>query len=290
MENLSDKNITIVGLGLIGGSMAKAITKNLKVKNIWAVDTDENTLKLAMEEKVINCGYIDPKYPLENSDIVIICTYPDTTLKFIKSNVDYFKSNALITDTTGIKKSIVEKINNILREDTIFIGGHPMAGREVSGYKFSNEDIFKNSEYILSPTDNTCEKSLTMLTQLIKGIGFKKVTFMSPDIHDKKIAFTSQLPHVIACALINNTGLEEDTSGIGGSFKDMTRVANINSNLWCELISENKDNVLKEMNIFMEDLSNIYEVIEKNDKKELEKLFEKSSMRRKGIDDENTNC
>ncbi len=289
MENLSDKNITIVGLGLIGGSIAKAISKNLEVKNIWAVDTDENTLNLAVEEKVIDKGYSNPKYPLENSDIVILCTYPDTTLNFIKSNAAYFKLNALITDTTGIKKSIVEKINNMLREDLVFIGGHPMAGREVSGYKFSKEDIFKNSEYILSPTDNTCAKSLDMLTQLITSIGFKKVTFMSPDSHDKKIAFTSQLPHVIACALMNNKGLEEGVNGIGGSFKDMTRVANINSNLWCELISENKDNVLKELDVFMEDLSDIYKVIEKDDKKELEKIFEKSSMRRKGIDDENTN-
>ncbi len=290
MDNLSDKNITIVGLGLIGGSIAKAISKNIQVKNIWAVDTDETTLKLATEEKVISKGYIDPKYPLENSDIVIICTYPDTTLNFIKSNAENFKSNAVITDTAGIKKSIVENINSILKDKVVFIGGHPMAGREVSGYSFSKQDIFQNSEYILTPDKTTCEKSLNMLTQLIKSIGFKKITFMTPDIHDKKIALTSQLPHVIACALMNNKGLEEDLNGIGGSFKDMTRVANINSNLWCELISDNKDNVLEELDVFIEDLKSIYKVIESSDKQELEKIFAKSSMRRKGIDDEKTNC
>jgi len=290
MDNLSDKNITIIGLGLIGGSIAKAISNNIEVKNLWAVDINKGTLDAAEKEKIIEKGFTNPKYPLQNSDIVILCTYPDATLEFIERNTKYFRKNSIITDTTGIKKSIIEKIRSMLDKNIIFIGGHPMAGKEVSGYKHSSVNIFKNSEYILTPSNDTDKNSLDLLTKLIKNIGFNKVTFMTAEVHDRKIALTSQLPHLIACALMNNKGLEEDLSGIGGSFKDMTRVANINSNLWCELISVNKNNLLKEMDIFIEDINKIYDVIKNNDKKELEKIFEKSSMRRKGIDDEKTNC
>ena len=290
MDNLSDKNITIIGLGLIGGSIAKAISNNIEVKNLWAVDINKGTLDAAEKEKIIEKGFTNPKYPLQNSDIVILCTYPDATLEFIEKNTKYFKKNSIITDTTGIKKSIIEKIRSMVDKNIIFIGGHPMAGKEVSGYKYSSVNIFKNSEYILTPSNDTDKNSLDLLTKLIKNIGFNKVTFMTAEVHDRKIALTSQLPHLIACALMNNKGLEEDLSGIGGSFKDMTRVANINSNLWCELISVNKNNLLKEMDIFIEDINKIYDVIKNNDKKELEKIFEKSSMRRKGIDDEKTNC
>ncbi len=290
MDNLSDKNITIIGLGLIGGSIAKAVSNNIEVKNLWAVDINKETLDAAEKEKIIEKGFTNPKYPLQNSDIVILCTYPDATLEFIERNTKYFRKNSIITDTTGIKKSIIEKIRSMLDKNIIFIGGHPMAGKEVSGYKHSSVNIFKNSEYILTPSNDTDKNSLDLLTKLIKNIGFNKVTFMTAEVHDRKIALTSQLPHLIACALMNNKGLEEDLSGIGGSFKDMTRVANINSNLWCELISVNKNNLLKEMDIFIEDINKIYDVIKNNDKKELEKIFEKSSMRRKGIDDEKTNC
>ena len=290
MDNLSDKNITIIGLGLIGGSIAKAVSNNIEVKNLWAVDINKETLDAAEKEKIIEKGFTNPKYPLQNSDIVILCTYPDATLEFIERNTKYFRKNSIITDTTGIKKSIIEKIKSMVDKNIIFIGGHPMAGKEVSGYKYSSVNIFKNSEYILTPSNDTDKNSLDLLTKLIKNIGFNKVTFMTAEVHDRKIALTSQLPHLIACALMNNKGLEEDLSGIGGSFKDMTRVANINSNLWCELISVNKNNLLKEMDIFIEDINKIYDVIKNNDKKELEKIFEKSSMRRKGIDDEKTNC
>jgi len=290
MDNLSDKNITIIGLGLIGGSIAKAISNNIEVKNLWAVDINKGTLDAAEKEKIIEKGFTNPKYPLQNSDIVILCTYPDATLEFIEKNTKYFKKNSIITDTTGIKKSIIEKIRSMVDKNIIFIGGHPMAGKEVSGYKYSSVNIFKNSEYILTPSNDTDKNSLDLLTKLIKNIGFNKVTFMTAEVHDRKIALTSQLPHLIACALMNNKGLKEDLSGIGGSFKDMTRVANINSNLWCELISVNKNNLLKEMDVFIEDINKIYDVIQNNDKKELEKIFEKSSMRRKGIDDEKTNC
>ncbi|MFO7887907.1 MAG: prephenate dehydrogenase [Eubacteriales bacterium] len=290
MDNLSDKNITIVGLGLIGGSIAKGISKNIKAKNLWAVDVDQKTLDTAEKEKIIEKGFTNPKYPLQNSDLVILCTYPDTTLEFIEKNKKYFKKNSIITDTTGIKEVIIDKIKNMVDKNIIFIGGHPMAGKEVSGYQHSSVNIFKNSEYILTPTNDTDENSLNLLTKLIKNIGFNKVTFMTPEIHDRKIALTSQLPHLIACALMNNKGLEKDLSGIGGSFKDMTRVANINSNLWCELISVNKNNLLKEIDVFIEDINEIYDTIKNSDKKELKKIFEESSLRRKGIDDEKSNC
>jgi prephenate dehydrogenase len=292
MDNTDFKNlnITLVGLGLIGGSIAKSIRKNVRVKNLWAVDIDEKTLKYAEKEKVIDKGFTEGKFPLENSDIIILSTYPKATLDFIINNSIHFKPEAIVTDTSGIKTSIIREIKNLLPEDVIFIGGHPMAGKELSGYENSDDKILKNCEYIITPENNTNKRALKILTKLIKSMGFKEITTMTPENHDTKIAFTSQLPHIIACALMNNKKLDDSTSGIGGSFKDMTRVAKINSNLWCELINDNKLNILKELEVFRDDINKIYDIIESEDQNQLKEIFKKSTLRRKDMENEKINC
>lgn len=279
--NLSNLNVTIVGLGLIGGSFAKAIQKNIDIKNLWAVDVDKNVLNIAVEKGVINEGFLDPKIPLKESDVTIFCTYPNATLEIIKENMNYFKQNSIVTDTAGIKEGIVKKMKDIIRDDMEFIGGHPMSGKESMGYEFSNENIFDGAEYILTPDDSNSDYSIKILSEIIKGMGFKKITIMSPEIHDKRIAFTSQLPHVIACTLMNNKNVKDGFDCIGGSMRDMTRVADINSDLWCELLSENKNNILDELENFMVDLQSIYDIIKKDDVNNLKLLMNTSSQLRK---------
>lgn len=282
----SNLNITIVGLGLIGGSFAKSIKSNLNIKNLWAIDIGKDMLYKAKNSGVIDDGFIEPIFPLNNSDIVIMCTYPNVTMNFIKDNMIYFKKNAIITDSTGIKNKIINEINKVKRHDVDFIGGHPMAGKESVGYDFSDECIFQDAKFIITPQEINLSENILLLKRLFTRIGFKKVVEITPEIHDEIIAFTSQLPHIIACCLMNNIKLESGLDYIARSFKDVTRVANINCDLWSELIYDNKDNILIEIDQFTKDLKNIYDIIKKEDKENLISIFNKSSYRRKEMNDE----
>lgn len=279
--NFSNLNLTIVGLGLIGGSLAKAVRKNIDFKNLWAIDVNKNVLETAKDEGVIDEGYVEAKIPLSGSDITIFCTYPGTTVEIIRNNISYFKPHSIVTDASGIKNNIVQEIKSFMRKDVEFVGGHPMSGKESMGYEFSDDCIFDSAEYILTPDENTSACSIKILTKIIKDIGFKRVTLMSPETHDKRIAFTSQLPHIIACALMNNHNIDEELGCIGGSFRDMTRIADINSDLWCELIYENKRNILDELDNFILDINNICDILKMDDVKKLKLMMKKSSLRRK---------
>ncbi len=277
-----DFNITIVGLGLIGGSFAMALNK-LKPKNVWAVDIDEDSIKIAKSLGIIDEGYLQPEIPLEDSDIVIMCLYPELTIKFIDDNINYFKSGAIITDTAGIKSKIIERINSFLRKDLDFIGGHPMAGRESKGIKFASKDIFNHANYIITPTDRNKKENIEVLENIIRNIGCKNIVKVSSKKHDEIIAFTSQLPHIIASALVNSD-IEENTNlFIGGSFKDATRVANMNTQLWLEILMDNSKNIVEKINIFEENLSNIKNAIINKDIDSLEFIFEKGKFKRKEI-------
>ncbi|MFA9423497.1 MAG: prephenate dehydrogenase [Sedimentibacter sp.] len=283
MNNIEDLNITIVGLGLIGGSIAKAIRKNLNVKNLWAVDLDINVLTESKRSGIINDYYVDPIYPLQNSQLVIMCTYPDTTLNFIKRNMEHFKQNAVITDTAGIKSKIVQELGQVMRDDLDFVGGHPMSGKETAGYEFSDDAIFIGANYIITPVESNKRQSILFLKEILLKIGFKKIIELTPKMHDEIVAYTSQLPHLIASALMINSKFGKSIDCIGGSFKDATRVAEINCDLWCQLLNENKQNILAELSSLVNDISNIYDIINNDDLHSLKLLLEKSSMLRKEI-------
>jgi len=279
--DISNLSVTVVGLGLIGGSFAKSIRQNLKIKNLWAVDINEEALDEAASSGVIDKGFTEPQFPLENSDIVILCTYPNITIEFLKNNMKFFKSKSIITDTIGIKNKIISDASSIIRDDLEFVGGHPMSGKESTGYNCSDANIFNQSQYILTPSISTSRHAINLLKQIIMGIGFKEVIEMSSQTHDEIVAFTSQLPHVIACTLMNNIKLDNNLDCIAGSFKDVTRVADINCELWSELLYENKTNILEEIDTFIKDLNNIRNIIKCEDIDYLKSFFEKSSLRRK---------
>ncbi len=279
--DFSNYNITIAGLGLIGGSLAKAIRKKFKVNRLWAVDIDSCVLSKAKNDNIIDDGFINPSYPLENSDIVILCTYPNAAIKFMNDNMHIFKTGCIITDTLGIKSMITDGIKDFIRDDIEFIGGHPMSGRESAGYDFSDEKIFDNSNYILTPGELSSELSVNILLELIRGIGVKNITVMTPEEHDEAVAFTSQLPHIIACALMNGSEQKNIKSCTGGSFRDATRVADINCSLWSELIHENKKNILHVLDNFLNDINDIYDTINNDDTENLKFIFEMSRRRRK---------
>lgn len=280
MEKL-DLNITVVGLGLIGGSYAMAI-RELNPKKLYAVDIDEEAILDAEKNGIIDKGYVKADIPLKESDLVIICLYPKLVKNFIKDNIQHFKNGAVITDVTGIKSGFIEEVNQILREDLDFVFGHPMAGREQKGLKFASKEVFKGANYIITPTERNKEENIKSLEELIRKIGFRNVVRISPEKHDKIIGFTSQLPHVIAVSLVNSDELGIDTGlYTGDSYKELTRIAQINSGLWTELFMGNKDNLIKEIEVFEENIAMVKNAIINEEKSLLTELLEKASKKRK---------
>ncbi len=271
--------ITVVGLGLVGGSIAMGL-KKLNPKKIWAVDIDENVLEAAKQIKVIDGGFTTGLCPLANSDLVIICVHPGKVLGFIRENMHNFKQGAVITDISGLKKRVVAEIKLLLREDLDFVGGHPLAGREGSGFSQASDRIFEGANYILTPVEGNGRKSIELVERMIRGLGCKTAIYMDPDEHDQVIALTSHLPHVIAAALMNSTALTNAGNLIGGSFRDATRVAEMNVDLWNELLLANKENVLTQIDIFADNISKIKLALQTENSAALREMLQKASEKR----------
>lgn len=274
-----EMEITIVGLGLIGGSYAFAL-KNLNPRKIWAVDIDKDVLEQAEKRGVIDGGFGEGALPLSRSDLIVICLYPEFAVRFVRENLKYFKQGAIITDAAGTKKKVVEEIMSFLREDLDFIGGHPLAGKECSGFTHASGEIFQGANYLLTPVGKTKERSLLLLEKMIRGLGCNEPIYMEPGEHDRIIALTSQLPHVIAAALINSCCLQDTGTLIGGSFRDATRVAGMNVGLWTELLLENKENVLTEIGFFVDNITKIQAALQNEDCASLQEILEKAKKRK----------
>ena len=275
--------ILIVGLGVIGGSYAMAL-KAAGYEDIYGIDTNLETLRKAESLGIIKEGYVDGKEIIKEADLIIISLYPRLVKDFIENNKMNFKNGAIVTDATGIKGHFIEDILNILPEGIDFIFGHPMAGREKRGINYASKEVFKGANYLITVTDRNKEENIKLLEDIIHAMGFKKIRRIDPIYHDKMIAFTSQLPHAIAVALINSDEEDRDTgSFIGDSYRDLTRIANINEELWSELFFGNKENLVESIDNFLIELNNIRNSLVNEDEETLRNLFIKSSKRREKL-------
>lgn len=277
-------NICIIGLGLVGGTYALALRENPKINKITAIDIDQEAINKALELGIIDNGGTDSKDFLPEADLIIISLYPKLILDFIKDNLDNFKKGAIITDAAGVKKSIMDEVNKIpLEADFIF--GHPMAGREKIGLQYADKNIFKNANYILTPNEKNRSENIATLKEIIYSMGFKNVSEITADAHDEIISFTSQLTHAIAVALVNSDNMKFDTNRfVGDSYRDLTRIAKINSKLWSELFLENKENLIHKIDAFQEKMEYIKNALLNDDADALEKEFQESTKRRELID------
>lgn len=277
-------NICIIGLGLVGGTYALALRENPKINKITAIDIDQEAINKALELGIIDNGGTDSKDFLPEADLIIISLYPKLILDFIKDNLDNFKKSAIITDAAGVKKSIMDEVNKIpLEADFIF--GHPMAGREKIGLQYADKNIFKNANYILTPNEKNRSENIATLKEIIYSMGFKNVSEITADAHDEIISFTSQLTHAIAVALVNSDNMKFDTNRfVGDSYRDLTRIAKINSKLWSELFLENKENLIHKIDAFQEKMEYIKNALLNDDADALEKEFQESTKRRELID------
>ncbi|MDB0441141.1 prephenate dehydrogenase [Clostridioides difficile] len=277
-------NIVVVGLGVIGGSFAKAL-KKAGYENVFGVDIDAETLKKAEELKIIKKGCTTGKEFFKQADLIILSIYPRLIVNFLENNKMFFKKGTIITDTTGIKEVLINDVLKIIPDDVDFIFGHPMAGREKKGIDFASDEVFKEANYIITPTGRNNIKNLEFVENLILDIGFKRVKKLTAQKHDEMIAFTSQLPHVMAVALINSDEEGRDTGKfIGDSYRDLTRIANMNEDLWSELFLGNRDNLLKSIENFEMEVNLIKEAIFNNDKNKLVEYFKTSSVRREHLE------
>ena len=258
---LKDLTYGIVGLGIMGGSFAKSIRQNILSQSdstgkILGCNRSTSSITMALSEGVIDKGFpsTDVDQMLPDCDVVFICLYPHATLDFLKDHKDKFKSGAIITDISGVKGIFEKSLPQLLRPDTDFVIGHPMAGGEKEGYAASNAKFFVNHNYILIPQDFNKPENLETMRTLISAMGFSRITETSCQNHDYKIGFTSQLCHVIASALVASADDEEITAFGGGSFEDLTRIAMINAPLWTELFISNKDLLCNHIENFQKQL------------------------------------
>lgn len=279
MEWISKCNILIVGLGLMGGSYAKAFKRF--GYHVMAIDTRAEGIEYALNNGIIDEGSTEvTREMVEKADTAVFALYPTVFKDWITKYQDFFKSGIYITDVTGVKGCVVDDIQAILRPDIEYIAAHPMAGREVYGVENSDDRIFHNANYIVTPTERNSEKAIEWCASLGRVLGFRKVSVLSPAEHDEMIGYVSQLTHVIAVSLMtckDNAHLADYT---GDSFRDLTRIARINDAMWSELFKMNKEVLISEISDFVDEMNEMKNLIENDDIEGMREKMRTSTKRR----------
>ena len=273
------KRILIVGLGLLGGSYARGLKRF--GFHISAITKEQSSIDFALQEGIINEGSteIDARM-IGEADLVIFALYPHIFVEWIAENQGLLKSGALITDVTGVKRSIVYRIQDILRPDVEFVAAHPMAGREVSGVENSTDRMFFGANFIVTPTEKNTPEAVETIIELGRLLGFSNVTTLSPEEHDEMIGFLSQLTHCIAITLMTCNDKENMEKFTGDSFRDLTRIARINDLMWSELFAANKDVLLEQMNLFIGKFNELKAMLESDDIDGMKAMMRHSTERR----------
>lgn len=273
----------IVGLGLLGGSYARGLTE--KGYYVEAITKNKEDIEFALQHEMIKKGSAEiDEEMIRNADIIIFALYPETFVKWIEENGELIKPGTLITDVTGVKGCIVEKIQNMLPPLVEFVSAHPMAGREVFGIRNSDESIFYGANYIVVTTKRNTDEGVEACKRIGEILGFGRISELSPEAHDEMIGFVSQLTHCIAVSLMNcyeHGHLERYT---GDSFRDLTRIAKINENMWSELFLMNKEPLLRQMDLFMGEFNKMRESLIEDNREAMKEMMRISTERRKQFD------
>ena len=280
---LRDLTFAIVGLGLIGGSYAKAL-RNLKVRKILGMDISHGIARACLNANMIDEIVEADGSNLKEADVIICSVYPEAIVSFVQQNVQNFAEGMLMTDATGVKGAMPHEIQALLPEGCEFISGHPMAGRQGSGLGMSDAAIFNNSNYIIVPTEKNTPEAVSWLEEFAKALGCARSVKVSMEDHDKIIAYTSDLPHITAVALVNSASYNENTQYfIAGGFRDATRVADINPDLWSDLFLSNRANVIAEIENYQNQLERWKKAIENNDRETLKEIMREAGPRRRQL-------
>lgn len=264
-------NIGIVGLGLIGGSLAKSAKKNTKYK-VYGYDISAEVIKNAVSEKSID-GELTEKR-LSSCDYVFIPLYPEAVIEYVRKNAENFKEGAVVIDCAGVKRSVCDECFRIAENHNFsFVGGHPMAGTQFSGFENSKDTMFYNAPFVLTPKENEDILTLANAREVIMALGFGRVSVMTPKKHDKLIAFTSQLAHIVSNAYVKSPSALERKGISAGSYKDLTRVAYLNENMWTELFMDNKEYLVSELDNIIAELQKYSDAMKNDDPDTLRQLL-----------------
>lgn len=283
MKLNKDMKILIVGLGLIGGSYAEALSK--KGYEVGAIDQKQEAIDFALRKGYIASGKtsVDKDY-VGKFDIVVFALYPHAFVEWIEKYQNCLKSGAIVTDVTGVKGGVVCDVQNALRKDVEFIAAHPMAGRECSGVENAKAEIFEGANYIVVPTEKNTQEAIELCKDLGRELGFKHISELSVKQHDETVGFLSHLTHCIAVSLMvcKESGHLADYTG--DSFRDLTRIAKVNDEMWSELFLLNKDEIVEQMNLFEQHFGKLKECIQNDDREGIREMMRLSTKRRKVFD------
>lgn len=269
----------IIGLGLLGGSYARGLTG--KGYYVEAITKDKADCDYALEHEIVKkCTTEIDEQMIKNADVIIFALYPAVFVSWIENYGRLIKPGTVITDVTGVKGCIVEKIQSMLPSMVEFVSAHPMAGREVYGIENSDERIFYGANYIVVPTEKNTEEGIEACKRIGEILGFGKISELSPREHDEMIGFVSQLTHCIAVSLMNCYEHQRLEKYTGDSFRDLTRIAKINEIMWSELFLSNKDALLEQMDLFSEHFTKLRDCLEKGDRDGMMKMMRISTERR----------
>ncbi len=281
MEN---KVITIVGVGLLGGSYAIGLSK--AGNTVYGIDVNQESLNFALDRAYIAAGAVnDYGAFLAQSDVVVLCLYPNDLVTWVRENAHFINKNAIITDVCGVKTAIVETVQTILEPYGLeFYASHPMRGKETLGVKNADAAIFHDANMILVPSERNTPRGEEVVRSLAKTLGFTTIAKLSPLEHDRMIGYLSQLTHVIAVSLMTANDNEDLVLYSGDSFRDLTRIAKIDENLWSELFSANRDILCNEIEVFAKNLLKLRDFIKNDDLEAMKEMFILSTERRKLFD------
>ena len=274
--------IGIIGLGLMGGSLAKAISFGTE-HMVWGTNRSPETV-----QKALFVGAIEKELTnddLKECDLVIVSLYPQASIDYIKENATLFKKGSIVMDISGVKRYVCDALYEVAKENGfVFIGAHPMAGLHLSGFEHSTAKIFNNSSMILTPYEDTAWGQINIVKELFLSIGFTNIQMSTPQEHDKIIAFTSQLAHIVSNAYVKSPNALMHKGFSAGSYKDLTRVAYLNEDMWSELFLENRDNLINEIDSIVENLVQYKEAMKNNDRETLTKLLREGKLLKEQID------
>lgn len=275
-----NKSILIVGLGLLGGSYGLALKK--KGYRVTAITRRESTIEYAINNGIIDEGSSQVETKLiSEAGMIVFALYPHVFTEWIKEYGHLIKEGTIVTDVTGVKECIVNEVQSALKDGVEFVAAHPMAGREVSGVEYSDDRIFKKANYIVVPTDKNTNEGIALCKALGEELGFARVSVLSPQKHDEMIAFLSQLTHCIAVALMCSNDDADLVKFTGDSFRDLTRIANINDEMWSELFLSNKEPLLAAMDNYRDTFDKLYNTIKNGQREEMREMMQISTARRK---------
>jgi len=279
MEN--SFTVGIVGLGLIGGSLAKAYKRY--GHKVYAFNRSPKVLERAIGEGVVN-GELT-KERLAECDLVLVCVYPAATLKYLEENGQYFGSKPIVMDCCGTKRVVVDDALKIAEKyGFTYVGGHPMAGRQFSGYEYSFESMYDGAPMVIVPKDLSDEALIARVKELIAPAGFGRYSVTTASKHDQMIAFTSQLAHVVSNAYVKSPTSRSHKGFSAGSYKDLTRVAWLNPEMWAELFMDNKENLLFELNSIIDSLTQYKDAMVNDDLPGLIQLLDEGRKIKKEVD------